>query len=540
MKTKLFYIQFIFSLFFLLPISCKDNRDDKPITDSVSSIEAQRLQAVTIDAKGAITGQTYSGKLNSKDIDVISGEMGKVTFIIPADAMLGNNDFSIINLSFKINLNIKDTQLVKSATETMGMLFALSDSFSQTLDDSSNSIALKNNLQNIKKIFQNASEENKKNMALFYLANKNFYDNVLTNNFGNNFTKGFDYDEDFEANANLNKKKMAVAAFAACNLLMVLAPDPFIKAGAFLGVLVTMKKAYNFGKKFIDEKMLIVNSDFSEKTGPINLTDDVDKNLNFSTQRRSLIANDSNNTLENFSVFFKCMGELNTLITSVNNIAKWLNDHIPFSSFTISSLEVVPQSSSNSTVLLNNTYFNRYKFSITDPNAVLSNVSFLSNGKIKLKAKIVNEKIKNVTTNLNYTYKDDYNTFSGSLPISIVKEQNLLLGSWKHVSTYWCGVCESCIPEGQTVSTYCGPMLGSPSCNWQIVATFSSNLTYEQVGACSGTQTGTYSVNSTFTELKVFESDGNINTYKIDKLTATDLVVSENSDGERIMTYKRQ
>lgn len=147
--------------------------------------------------------------------------------------------------------------------------------------------------------------------------------------------------------------------------------------------------------------------------------------------------------------------------------------------------------------------------------------------------------------NLFFTSFQGNYSITGNLYEITIKEgnwDNSIVGTWNHISTYWCGICESCIPDGQTVSSSCGNITGSPSCSWNFAVTFNDNLTGFD-NACGTTNNNfTYSINSSQTLLTVSAPSEPTQNFEILELNSTTLklkdltIPSEN----RIQTYQRQ
>lgn len=439
---------FVLLLLLMLPVNCK--RVTETITDEDSATPVTKLQIVTIDAKGAKSGNSYNGTLNSKPLKILAAEDDKITLVIPLDATLGNNELSVPDLKGTFRLNVKEAVLSDNVENTINSFYKSVNNYLQTLEDSPENNSIKSDFENFKVIFQNAKKSDQQNMALFYQVNKSFYDKIFNYNFEDVTGRTFDYDEDLQANINLNKGRAAIYGLAISVASMVLIPDPFVKCVAFVGVLVTTKKAFTFMKAFHDEQMVILDHDFSGRmnSSSITLTSGITKTIKFGTKRRSVNTADQKSSLEKFLLFFKTFNTFDELLVQTNSIAEWLNSNIPLCDFSITPRLSVASTSQTSFKPITIPYFNRYVFSINNPDAVLSNVKFNSNGKIDVEATITNPKVTSVNTTINYTYKDNYNNFSGSLPV-VITGKNILDGVWTMDLVLGEGECDETLLEDE-------------------------------------------------------------------------------------------
>ena len=62
----------------------------------------------------------------------------------------------------------------------------------------------------------------------------------------------------------------------------------------------------------------------------------------------------------------------------------------------------------------------KISFSVNHPNLSLETATLLNNGQLRIKIKFVgNPPINKVISTLNYTYSDDFSSFSGNFPIEV-------------------------------------------------------------------------------------------------------------------------
>ncbi|MGX9985257.1 hypothetical protein [Soonwooa purpurea] len=429
-KSKLNSVIFIFIMMIVSVISCQtevnNNEEEVAIDDTV--FEVFKTQIVAKEMNGAKNGQTYIANFQGETLECRSFEDNKIAFVIPSDAVLGNSSLEVAELNKKINLNIKDVLLNDTPENVVKTFWTSVDNYTSTLDNSDETSLLKDNLNNVKNVFEKATAEEKKTMATFFSANKDLYDEILKNSPQKSMMLG--QDDNLIANENFLMFKTSMYYLATCGVVLWVAKDPFIVSAALVGIYINFKNAKKYGGAFIDTRMLILDSSIQDKSTIDFITGDT-KVLNYSFERRSVINGDKGNAFGNFSDFFLKFAEFEGYFEKINSVATWLNQKIPFCNFSMVTNVLIPQQVNSSNVLVNDTTFARAKFSVSNNEVEIEKVNFNSNGKINVQLKLKNQTATQpVVTTLTANYKDDYNEKSKSFNIKVLPK-SFITGNWK-------------------------------------------------------------------------------------------------------------
>lgn len=527
---------------------------DKETVDEAIVINAKRLELVTIDlSNSGDLNDEYNGTFGSINVKLYKTDTSKLSFIIPDNQNLGNNELKIENISKKITINVSEVILTDTPENIIQPLLNNFDIFSQTLTDISvENTNIHNSINAARTIIQNSTTLEKEKAAKFYLINKTLIDNIILDDFSNISGRTSSityYDKKFY------KAVLVMGVSSAICVLSVQAfqtsPTIFGAVAVISGVtaLVSLKKAKQLGIQTMEDNLMIFDHPEIDGTDGVNnksassvvtLINDTDTTVPFSFKTRTLTSNDSNSTQERTKNFFLSYNKFNVLINKLNQPIIYINTNYPSLGIPQFPLLAVSASSSLTSVDVTASTFSKISFSISEPNIQLVSNSFLQDGQMKIKAKIINSNLTSISSNLIYNYEDEFRKFSGTIPIT-VNAQNAIVGTWRLISVYSCGICESCIPQGQTVSSSCGNITGSPSCSWQGITTFNSNFTGIDT-YCNSSSNYTYSINNIQTILTVNIPNNSSSNYEILELNSTTLklkdidIPSEN----RITTFQRQ
>lgn len=423
--------------------SCKNEDDTDPGTDPETVISASRFEVVTIDLGTTVLTQAeFSGKLGKADIKLQKTGDNKLTFMVPFDQTLGDSTLEISSLGKSLRYDIKDVVLTDTPENIVIPFKNNLQTFAQTLDTSDESLALKNSFTSFNTIFNSSTNEEKQNAAKFYLANKTMIDDIILNDYNNinrEITGITYYDRKFYG-AVLT---MGVGA-ATCVLALqsfYASPNLFGPVAMISGVvaIVGMEKAKKYGKLTMENNLTILdNIDVDGysiiKRGTsenLTLNSGVTKITSFNTKSRALIAGDRSITKPRTQDFFTGYDTFNKYINQLNQPITDINNRYPILKIPLIPLFSIATTNPTTTVAATNTSFANCTFSMNDANINLDNVSFNTDGKINLKASIKNTSTGNsYNGDLLFTYNDEFNTFTGKLPITVNRE-SVLDGIWK-------------------------------------------------------------------------------------------------------------
>ena len=537
-----------------LIISCTKDEETK---DEAIVVNAKRLELVTLDlSNSGDLNDEYNGTLGSENLKLYKTDTGKLSFIIPDSQNLGSNELKIENFSRQITINVSEIILTDTPENIIQPLLNNFQTFSQTLTDISvENTNIHNSINAANTILQNSSTIEKEKAAKFYLINKSLIDDIILNNFSNisGRTNSITYYD--------KKFCGAVLLMGGSTALCILSVQAFQTSPTIFGAvalisgitsLVMVKKAKEFWLKTTDDNLMIYDRPEIDGTDGVNyrstssvvtITNDTDNTVPFSFKTRKLTSNDSNSTKERTKNFFLSYNKFNVLINKLNEPIVYINTNYPSLSIPQFPLLTIATSSPVISVGVTASTFSKTSFSISNPNIQLVSSSFLQDGQMKIKAKIINSNLTSINGNLIYNYEDEFRKFSGTIPITVTG-QNSIVGTWKTISYITCGVDEWAILPGQIIQTSCGYGLGAPeACIKDDLKVFNNNFTFqynEGLISCNPPQnviSGNYTLNSNNTILTI-TGNGNSQSIEILQLDAN-ILKFKYSNGE-IETHQRQ
>lgn len=416
MKNYLKKFALLFAGAFVLIVSCsKDETNATPI-DQIGG-EIYQSQVVTINLPGsAITNQSYDGTIDGVAIQLSKAANDKLTFLVPASISLGLKDLVIPELNNAvIHYDIKATVLTLSVTETLTPLFDNMVAFTQNSDGSPEALEAEATLNSFTTYFAQATEAEKIELAVIYKANKFLVDSILLGTYAGRM-----------ADPNADCLAIAVLGMGA-SVALLISPTG---VGQLLGVglfAVSLKQAKKCGKPLYNEYVMADNIKANDIIGvnnrlasvSIQLQNDVTSTVTLNVLKRKLIASDANKTQTIWVTFFSNFNLMNLNTSLANSVIAVLNN-LPFVNIAPLTRVQLPVTSPSLDILANATAFSGMQFTVNHPNLQLVSATLQSNGQMNLKVKFVGTPAQlPVDSFLNYSYSDDYNAFSGKLPLQV-------------------------------------------------------------------------------------------------------------------------
>jgi len=277
-------------------------------------------------------------------------------------------------------------------------------------------------------------------MATLYYANKTLFDDIMLNDYSS--VSGRFLDGTFKL---LYRHKAAVYAMGTGAVIFLGEPTNVGKVVGSVLIIAGAKKAYDFESEFVTQNVNSINIEMDGTPGvnnrnalsSIQLQSDVAKTVSFNTTDRTVIASDASKTNAGPQLFFKFTAKYNGFVQQINPVLQWLNAHVPFVNIDLLNQEIAPSSSATTNNPIDATTLSHLTFSITDPNLTLVSTSLTATGQLSIKVKIVGTPATTpVESYLNYTYSDEFSTFSGKLPIEVNADfviTNVSYTSWVNV-----------------------------------------------------------------------------------------------------------
>ncbi len=441
MKNYLKKFALLFAGAFVLIVSCsKDETNATPI-DQIGG-EIYQSQVVTVDLPGlVVSNQTYDGTIDGIAIQLSKASNEKLTFLVPASISLGLKDLVIPELNNAvIHYDIKETVLTQTVTETLTPLFDNVATCNQNLDGSPEALEAEATLNSFTAYFAQASEAEKTELAVIYKANKLLFDSILLGTYAGRL-------------AGPNEVCFG-AAVIGCGASIALLYSP-TGVGQLAGLVLLAPSLYaaiKCGKPIFEELVMCENITVNGILGDnnrlastsIQLQNDIASSVTLNLLKRKLIASDANKTQPVWVSFFSSFNLMNFYITVANAVIPVVNN-LPFVNIAPFTLVQLPNSSANVAVVANATAFSGMQFTVNHPNLQLVSATLQGNGQMNLKVKFVGTPASlPVNSFLNYSYSDEYTSFSGKLPIQVeaVATDEVVIGTqtWKtknlDVATY--------------------------------------------------------------------------------------------------------
>lgn len=397
-----------------------------------------RYQVVHIDLPNTELSQNeYDGSLGSISVEIVKIDDHKLAFAVPIDAPLGDTELVIPGLNnAKIRYNVLQPELEQSVDETIIPLISLSETYFSGLEEpGAEEVVIQNEFQQFKNYLeQNATTEEKEQLALYYQLNKEAIDAVLLYD-GSNMAERLSEQDIYL----IGKFLLATTVTVGGGFIVVYEPSGILK---ILGLVITkigFNKARVFHNQFAERNVYFEEIKIGGITGEnergvqsdeIVLQDDATSTLSFQAGVRRLLQSDSgiaNSTIVNF---FNGQSSYNYFIDKVNGAIAWVNSNIPLVSFSTLSHAALTTNSSITNVGITSGIMQDISFSVNHPNLQLVTASLSGEGQLKLKVKVEgNPTTTPVVSTLNYSYSDKISSFSGSFPIKVESEFSLV-GNW--------------------------------------------------------------------------------------------------------------
>ena len=455
MKT----IKTLFLLIALSLLSCSKEDDSSSPNENGGTI--YRYQIVTIDMPNEEINQNeYNATLGNLPVVVIKKDDHQLVFGVPEEIAIGNAELVIPGLNNKkVKYSIVEPQLELTPDETIEDLFTLGTTYfngilqPNTIDNEAQSV-----FEQFQSYYENLSPTEKETVALYYQVNKQVIDNVLLFNgdtISGRFTSG---------DVVVITKFCLAAAATVGGGIAVRYGDISLK---LLGVVIAKighSKAIDYHDElqargikvvYLSANGILGENNRSAQSNEVTLVNNIETTMSFQLIEQPLTQNDSNNSNKDISRFFSGQSLYNNFIQNVNSAIQWINN---FSIFSIPTIGLATLSSNPPVINSDVTTaaMQDISFTVNHPNLELVTASLQSDGQLKLKVKFIgNPATTPILSTLNYIYDDGLSSFSGSFPIHVQEEVNLLIGNWILIGVSR-GTDTSYTPVGQSSEPFNG------------------------------------------------------------------------------------
>ena len=429
MKKLLLSITIIIFSTFLFSCSKDDTASDS-IDENGGQI--YRYQVVTINVGStSLTNNVYLGTLAGTTVELTKVADHELVFYVPETTPIGATELHINSLNnAKINYEVKDVILTQSVDETLAPLETNFENYGNQLSTASQDIPFVQNHSTMMSYYNGLSIEEKSEVAKFYKVNKTIIDAVYNTDYSTIQGRNIDMQEN---RALVLRFKAALAVGMIGSAVAVAEPSNIIRPIAIGVAIAGISAAVDYHFELIDRNINIIEMKINALTGTNNrntnsqlsLTENVATTLPFNVNVRPIQETDSNSQQEYMKLYFATKNRLNELISNINEAILWVNNAIPFVSFDTLPLAQVSSSANPVTANVTSQIMQKINFSISHPNLSLETATLQSNGQLNLKVKFVgNPTATSISSTLNYTYNDDFSSFSGSFPL-VVQQQDI-------------------------------------------------------------------------------------------------------------------
>lgn len=453
MKKHFKKLNFLVTLVLLIMVSCS-KEDDTNAPVALTGGQALRSQVMNVDLPNATLSENeYQGTLDGVAVTLTKSGNNNLLFLLPYSTTIGLHTLTISALKTTVTYDVKDTVLSETPEATLATFFTNLNTFSQTLDTSPEALLVKNTLDSFNTYYANASIEEKKEMAILYKANKTQFDQVFLDDFSNSNIRTSKTVFFKDAKLAVAKHIRAVALMASGVALITVGSPIAITIGVVMAT-GGAYKAYKANEEAVDNLFATIGTEVGGFFGTSNkkttlsdvltFSDDVSSKVSFNFMQRNIIASDESKTEPLAQEYFKSYNQYNYYANKDNiEIDKLNNDK--GTTYSLIPLEVLPTTSPEIKTAVNADTFKNIQFTISHPNLTLVSATLQSDGQLNMKIKITGTPASlPIESFLNYSYGDDFSSFSGKLPIKV---NYSLIGTW---------VAESVngVPVGQYQNSY--------------------------------------------------------------------------------------
>src|SRR5690606_32576707 len=398
-------------------------------------------QIVTI-ARENLTQNLYEATFNGNAIQLSNSGNNELEFVVLSSLAIieSNNLLEIPSLNLKITYNVLTTTLPVSAEEAL-QPFVVNLNNLET-SDSPQGNTVRNFIDSFNQYYSSLSEAEKQEMAEFYYANKELFDQTFL------FVGRSSENNELIANVTAcETAKLSFVGLGAIAALTVTAAPPLsilAAAGAVVAFETAVDNCHNFMTAKIKQAIAKIGNLEAERGMQLNddeflqFDNEVTKALSMVNGKRAVQSSDSDNGNSYIMTFFSTVTEINGFIVStLNDLIGSYNNYAP-SYFQLEPFDNVniPNNSPIDEQPLTEEEYNKFSFSVTSNNVAIQSISY-SNGSINLKLKIIDLSQvgdDGISTSLNYTYTDEFNNNQGSFPIKVMPASSIV-GNWKIVSS---------------------------------------------------------------------------------------------------------
>lgn len=421
-------ILLLFVVFFAINGCSKDddnNTENK--TEITLPKEAYRLQIVEAAFSEPLTQEEYDATLGEISVKLLRVDEQTLLFYIPVEVAVGSTTFTIPQLNVSQTLEVKNPELKGSEAVVLQPLFEKITPEYQDLYDPEYMDYLATVHTSFKDYYQTLSQEEKNDMALFYQVNEDFFVKILNPDLQEKNVK--------ETVRIIKKFSVATFFFVGGSTALSLPGTPVEKAVIGAIAVTGAIKAWDYGKQLINQITVVTNitdnllggkahNQSFNKSG-ISFVNDQPKSINLYIEHQQISATNRSSTASGLISFFDVYDGLISATKKVNEVIRFINDHVFFANISEIPVSEIPSTSETQTEAMTEEFYSYLKLSVADTNVEITESRF-EEGAIRMKMSIKNLNIvtgESINTQLNYSYQEDFSSVTGSIPIEIKLEE---------------------------------------------------------------------------------------------------------------------
>ena len=432
-------LTFIFCIL-LLTCSKEDSNNASENVDTLDGGTIYTAQIVEVNIDYAAS-ETYQGLLGDAIVELKRTTTNSLVFFVEPDFVVGNTTLIIQGLNnLTVNYTVEQTQLTQTVEQTIQPYFEQIAIERQGLTPENNGDKAIQLIDGFTNLYSSLNDEQKEDISIFYKANQNLFDAAITgdaNRFNSDVATQF---TSCQASIYFTGI-LGVFSAVSTTLPFTQIATPILSAATGLLLYKTYQNCGSLSSEtiknvFVQAEDQIYDTDSFDRSASnetaISFSTDVARDVAIQIQNRTMLPGDSEDSNSLISTYFSATADFNTLVVQKMNTAiNYLNtewsmffDIEPYDNIEVND---TPTTATNS---ISEEDFDNFTFSISNSNLNLESLSF-SNGGINLKIKIIDEDaITNgsQTGTLDFTYQDDFNSFSGSYDIEVYTDS--ILGAW--------------------------------------------------------------------------------------------------------------
>ena len=431
--------------------------DEEPTVEnylSINNANIKTYEVVSITVSDVNLNNSYQAKLGDLNVELNKIDETTLALFIP---YLENGTYMLDSELGELELNITQTVLSKKKEEVItDFKTKIETNFTPTVGNPNSQGA-----KILNDIFNNTTEDEKQAIALFFEANKEIFNDILTTSFAKGAKSNAQLSDPFDLLITETKKfvrnvikiSVGVAAIAIGEEIVVggVATGGLVSiAGALIGgagaalIIDTFpqlkQNVYNILDISFNTEDFELNNGVSNKASKASsvtlaFTNKKSRTLSFTQTNATLSQSNSSSSNATIASFFETFSKFNSVINTIN-AAIDLANKIPFVNIDKVVAPTIPATSKKEELNIKTENYTNYSFSVNNYK-VSSSTSLDDKGKLKITftADDTVDFTNDLEFNFTIAFDDNLNSLSKTYAIKLKGEkENPILGEWKATS----------------------------------------------------------------------------------------------------------